>query len=296
MSVVKKTAIAVAMSMAATVVGTLAATPALALDPGYRAPDPNTTLVVETTKGEIIVELSTVMAPNHVAQVVALAHQHFYDGQIFHRVIEDFMDQTGDPTGTGQGGSQMPNIKAEFTVRHDATFPMAVASHPSGALIGFVGAQPVESQVNALIPLSNDGKITAWGLYCQGTVGMARDNDNDSANSQFFFMRASNSVLEKRYTAFGEVISGLDVVRKIKIGEPPVNPDKMITVRVLADIPPAERPTIEVMDTLSPQFRTIIDQVRKDKGADFSICDVTVPVKVTKVTGTPVPAAATPAK
>jgi peptidylprolyl isomerase len=288
MSVVKKTAIAVATGLAATVVGTFgAATPALALDPGYRVPDPNTTLVVETTKGEIIVELSPVMAPGHVAQIVALAHQHFYDGQIFHRVIEDFMDQTGDPTGTGQGGSQLPNLKAEFTMRHDQSFPMAVASHPSGALMGFVGALPVESQVNELMPLSKDGKVTAWGLYCQGTVGMARDNDNDSANSQFFFMRAPNTVLEKRYTAFGVVLSGLDVVRKIKIGEPPVNPDKMLTVRVLADIPPAERPKIEVMDTLSPQFRTIIDQVRKDKGADFSVCDVYVPVKVTKVTATP---------
>ena len=296
MSVVKKTAIAATMGMVAGVVGILgAASPALALDPGYRVPDPNTTLVVETTKGQIIVELSPTMAPNHVAQVVALAHDHFYDGQIFHRVIEDFMDQTGDPTGTGQGGSKMPNIKAEFTVRHDTTFPMAVASHPSGALMGFVGALPVESQVNELMPLSKDGKVTAWGLYCQGTLGMARDNDNDSANSQFFFMRAPNSVLEKRYTAFGVVLSGLDVVRKIKIGEPPVNPDKMVTVRVLADIPAAERPNIEVMDTMSPQFRAIIDQTRKDKGADFSVCDVNVPVKVTKVIGAPV-SAATPAK
>jgi peptidylprolyl isomerase len=292
MSVVKKTAIAAAFGLAATVVGTLAALPALALDPGYRAPDPNTTLIIETTKGEIIAELSPIMAPNHVAQVVALAHQHFYDGQIFHRVIEDFMDQTGDPTGTGQGGSKLPNIKAEFTMRHDQTFPMAVASHPAGALMGFVGALPVESQVNELMPLSKDGKVTAWGLYCQGTVGMARDNDNDSANSQFFLMRAPNSVLEKRYTAFGVVLSGLDVVRKIKIGEPPVNPDKMLTVRVLADIPPAERPQIEVMDTMSPQFRTIIDQTRKAKGADFSVCDVQVPVKVTKVTGAPVASAA----
>ena len=288
MSVVKKTAIAVALGVAATVVGSLAAAPALALDPGYRTPDPNTTLVIETTKGQIIVELSPVMAPNAVAQVVTLAHQHFYDGQIFHRVIEDFMDQTGDPTGTGQGGSQLPNLKAEFTMRHDATFPMAVASHPSGALMGFIGALPVESQVNELMPLSKDGKVTAWGLYCQGTMGMARDNDNDSANSQFFLMRSPNTVLEKRYTAMGVVLSGLDVVRKMKIGEPPVNPDKMLSVRVLADIPAAERPKIEVMDTQSPQFRAIIDLTRKEKGADFSVCDVNVPVKVTKVTGAPV--------
>ncbi len=296
MSVVKKTAIAATLGTVATLGATLAAMPALALDPGYRVPDPNTVLVIETTKGEVIAELSPTMAPNHVAQITALAHEHFYDGQIFHRVIEDFMDQTGDPTGTGQGGSKMPNIKAEFTMRHDAAFPMAVASHPSGALMGFVGALPVESQVNELMPISKDGKVTAWGLYCQGTVGAARDSDADSANSQFFLMRAPNSVLEKRYTAFGVVLSGLDVVRKIKIGEPPVNPDKMISVRLLSDIPEAERPKIEVMDTLSPQFKAIIDQTRKDKGADFSVCDINVPVKVTRVTGTPVAAAAAPAK
>ncbi len=292
MSVAKHAARWAAMAGAAA--SLMAALPAAALDPGYRAADPNYTLVVDTTKGQIIFELSPTMAPQNAERLVTLAHQHFYDGLIFHRVIEDFMDQTGDPKGTGEGGSTLPNVKAEFTMRHDSTFPMTVVSHPSGALIGFVNGMPVESQVNELMPLSKDGKVTAWGLYCGGTIGMARDNDPDSANSQFFFMRDVYPALEKRYTAVGMVLSGQDVVRKIKIGEPAVDPDKMLKVRLLADIPPAERPVIEVMDTNSPQFKTMVDLVRKAKGADFSVCDVRVPVKVTTVTGTPVPA--TPAK
>ncbi len=249
------------------------------LDPGYRAPDPNNTLVIDTTKGRIVVEMYPQMAQNHVDRMLTLTRQHFYDGLIFHRVIEDFMDQTGDPKGDGSGGSTLPNIKAEFTMRHDASFPMTVASHPAGALIGFVGAMPVESQVNELAALTKDGKTQAWGLYCQGVLGMARDNDPDSANSQFFLMRAANASLEKNYTAFGAVVSGLDVVRKIKIGSPAVNPDKMTSVQVLADMPEATRPHIEVMDTSSPQFQAVIDATRKKMGADFSACDVTVPSK-----------------
>jgi peptidylprolyl isomerase len=139
---------------------------------------------------------------------------------------------------------------------------------------------PVQSQVPELAAITSDGKTTAWPLYCQGVVGMARDNDPDSNNSQFFFMRGANSALEKRYTGVGVVVSGLDVVRKMKIGEPPVDPDKMVRVRVLADIPEAERPKVEIMDTASPEFKAIIDQTRKVRGADFSACDVTVPVKV----------------
>ena len=249
------------------------------LDPGYRAPDANNTLVIDTTKGRVVVEMYPQMAPHHVVQMLALTRQHFYDGLIFHRVIEDFMDQTGDPKGDGSGGSSLPNVKAEFSIRHDASFPMVVASHPAGSLTGFVGAMPVESQVSELAAITNDGKTQAWGLYCQGVLGMARDSDPDSANSQFFLMRAPNPTLERNYTAFGVVLSGIDVVKKIKIGSPAVNPDKMTSVQVLADMPEATRPHIEVMDTSSPQFKAVIEKARKDQGADFSACDITVPTK-----------------
>jgi len=270
----------------------MTATSAFAFEPGYRNVDADNTLVIDTTKGRVIVEMYPVLAASHVERMKTLTRQHFYDGLIFHRVMEDFMDQTGDPKGDGTGGSTLPNLKGEFTMRHDASFPMTVASHPSGALVGFVGAMPVQSQVNELLPMSADGKVMAWGLYCPGTLGMARDSQPDSANSQFFLMRGANSSLEKNYTAFGMVVSGLDVVRKMKIGVPAVDPDKMLKVQVLADIPASERPDVQVMDTSSAQFRALIDKTRKDKGADFSACDITVPSKVTGG----VPLAATLAK
>jgi len=279
MSLVKKSAL-LAGAIAALMATSAPVTQAWALDPGYRVADPNNTLVIDTTKGQVILEMYPALAPNHVERMVTLTRQHFYDGLTFHRVIEDFMAQTGDPKGDGTGDSSLPNVKAEFVVRHDSSFPFTVATRPKGSLIGFVGAMPVQSQVNELMAISNDGKVNAWGLFCQGVIGMAHSYDPDSANSQFFLMRGANSSLEKHYTAFGVVLTGLDVVRKLKIGEPPVNPDKMNTVRVLADIPEAERPQIEVMDTASPQFQAVLEAVRKDKGDNFSDCDVTVPAKI----------------
>ena len=279
MSLVKKSAL-LAGAIAALMATSAPVTQAWALDPGYRAADPNNTLVIDTTKGQVILEMYPALAPNHVERMVTLTRQHFYDGLTFHRVIEDFMAQTGDPKGDGTGDSSLPNVKAEFVVRHDSSFPFTVATRPKGSLIGFVGAMPVQSQVNELMAISNDGKVNAWGLFCQGVIGMAHSYDPDSANSQFFLMRGANASLEKHYTAFGVVLTGLDVVRKLKIGEPPVNPDKMNTVRVLADIPEAERPQVEVMDTASPQFQAVLEAVRKDKGDNFSDCDVTVPAKI----------------
>ena len=292
MSLVKKSA------LLAGAIAALMATSALALDPGYRAADPNNTLVIDTTKGQVILEMYPALAPNHVERMITLTRQKFYDGLTFHRVIEDFMAQTGDPKGDGTGDSSLPNVKAEFLIRRDSSFPLTVATRPKGSLIGFVGAMPVQSQVNELMAISNDGKVNAWGLFCQGAVGMAHSFDPDTGNSQFFIMRGANNALEKKYTAFGVVLTGLDVVRKLKIGEPPVNPDKMNTVRVLADIPEAERPQIEVMDTASSQFQAVLDGVRKEKGDNFSDCDVTVPAKIlnaAKATAETTPPPAVPA-
>ena len=275
----------------AAIAGALAAlmmsTSAFAVDPGYREPDAEHTLVIDTNKGRIIVEMYPQLAPAHVERLVTLTRQHFYDGLIFHRVIEDFMDQTGDPTGTGEGGSSLPDIKAEFTVRKDASFPLTVVSRPAGAVTGFMAAMPMQSQVSEMSAITADGKTSAWGLYCQGVLGMAHSFDPNSGNSQFFLMRGANPSLEAKYTAFGVVISGIDVVRKIKIGEPPVNPDKMLKVQVLADMAPADRPKVQVMDTRSPQFQALIDQLKKSKGPDITPCDIKLPVKVAGVDDKP---------
>jgi peptidylprolyl isomerase len=238
------------------------------------------TLVIDTNKGRVVVEMYPELAPQHVERMKTLTRQGFYNGQKFHRVIEGFMAQTGDPQGTGEGGSTLPNVPGEFTIRHGADFPMVTASRPRGSQIGYLGAMPVQSQVQELIPIAKDGKVHAWGLYCSGVLGMARAGDNNSANSQFFLMRSYNAALEKRYTAFGMTVQGLDVVRKLKIGEPPVDPDTMTKVQIMADIPEADRPKVKVMNTSSKAFADLIEKTRKEKGADFSACDITVPTKV----------------
>jgi peptidylprolyl isomerase len=132
-----------------------------------------------------------------------------------------------------------------------------------------------------LAALTKDQKVTAWALYCPGVAGMARDENPDSANSQFFLMRAGYPSLEKRYTAWGRVIAGEDVVRAIKVGEPVPDPqDRMERVRLLADLPEAERPKVRVIDPRSAWFKGELERVRAAKGADFSACDVDIPAEV----------------
>ena len=247
----------------------------------WRTPDPNNLLVIDTNKGRILLEMIPEVAPQHVAQVRALAHENFYDGLKFFRVIDKFMAQTGDPQNNGQGGSSKPNIPAEFTFRRGADLPFAMAADQTVAEIGFIKSMAVESQSMALSAMTKDQKVTAWSLYCPGVAGMARDENPDSGNSQFFLMRYAYPSLERKYTAFGRVISGLDVVRAIKTGEPVEQPqDYMEHVRLLADLPEATRPKVRVVDTKGPWFKAEIERVRAAKGADFTACDVDIPVEV----------------
>ncbi len=149
-----------------------------------------------STGGRIVVQLYPNVAPNHVERLKQLARAGFYDGIKFHRVIDGFMAQTGDPTATGQGGSQLPDLKAEFNVTP----------------------------------------------HLRGTLSMARAESEDSANSQFFIMLQPRFALDRRYTAFGRVISGMQYVDAIHKGEPPEVMSRMVQVSVAADnkpIPPA---------------------------------------------------------
>jgi len=162
--------------------------PAMALDP-------ENTLVMELPKGEVVIELRPDLAPNHVARIKELVRQGFYDGVVFHRVIEGFMAQTGDPTGTGMGGSGK-KLKAEFN------------------------AAP----------------------HVRGTVSMARAQNPDSADSQFFICLADAPFLNGQYTVWGQVVKGMEAVDAIKKGDANnnglvTNPDKIVSLKVAADIP-----------------------------------------------------------
>ena len=156
--------------------------------------DPQNTVILATKDGDVTIRLRPDLAPKHVAQIKTLVKRKFYDGLTFHRVIPGFMAQTGDPKGNGTGGSDLPNIPAEFS------------SAP----------------------------------FKRGTVGMARASDPDSANSQFFICFADAAFLNHNYTVVGEVVSGMDVVDKIKKGSKDDNgavtaPDKIVRMRLASD-------------------------------------------------------------
>ncbi|MGV3552944.1 peptidylprolyl isomerase [Rhizobium sp.] len=164
--------------------------------------DPENTLIVETTKGKVVIEMMPNAAPDHVARIKELAREGAYDGVVFHRVIADFMAQTGDvkfgkkggkdfnPSRAGMGGSEKPDLKAEF---------------------------------------SNISHV-------RGTCSMARSQNPNSANSQFFICFTDAPWLNKQYSVWGQVIEGMDNVDKIKKGEPVSDPDSIVSIKVAADV------------------------------------------------------------
>jgi peptidylprolyl isomerase len=258
-------------------------------DADMRTPDPKDLLVIETTKGRILVELNDIAAPTSADRVRTLARQGVYDGRVFFRVIDNFMDQTGDPVDSGVGASSLPNLQPEFTFKRGTDTPFALVFKTNGIEEGFVGSLPVLSQTMDLGLLTADHRVQAWGTYCSGVLGMARSDDPASANSQFFFMRTNvnsvdhaNHALDKQYTAFGVVLAGQDVIDAIKTGEPVAAPqDRMLSVKVLADMPQVSRPKVRVVDGASPWGKAAINRaMAASNPLDFSVCDVKLPVEV----------------
>lgn len=247
----------------------------------WRTPNPDDVLVIDTNKGRIIVEMVPEVAPLWTGRMRELALEHFYDGHTFFRVIEGFMAQTGDPENRGTGGSTKPDLKAEFQFRRGPETPFALAMDQSVAEVGFIKSLPVSTQSMMLAPMTRDGKISGYGLFCPGVGGAARGGEENSANSQFFLMRANYPMLERRYTAWGRVISGQQVVNAIKVGEPVADPqDKMERVRLLSDIPEKDRPKIRVIDPAGKWFKAEIARAQAAGGANFTACDVNIPVEV----------------
>ena len=163
--------------------------------------DPENTILIELKDGTVTIELLADVAPKHTERMKELARAGAYDGVVFHRVVDGFMAQTGDVAHgnmeqdfnirmAGTGGSDLPNLKAEFSgIPHD-----------------------------------------------RGTLGAARSQNPDSANSQFFINFKDNHFLNGQYTVYGRVIEGMEHVDAITRGEPPMNPDRMLSVRVAADV------------------------------------------------------------
>lgn len=250
---------------------------ASAAEPTWKPLDPQRTLVMDTTKGRVVIELRPDVAPQAVERVTTLSRRGFYDGLLWHRVIGWFVAQTGNPTNRDGSGSELENLRAEFTFRRARDTADAVVARPTGATLGFVGALPFQSQADSRFDKTSDGKVSAWGYYCKGVVGMGRGEDENSANSELFVMRAPHPHLNARYTAFGRVVAGQGAIDALAVGEPPAAPDRLLRVRLMADLPEAERPRLELMNPRGDAFARRVEAIRARRGADFSVCDVEVP-------------------
>jgi peptidylprolyl isomerase len=251
-----------------------------AAEPDWRPLDPTQTLVIETSKGRIVVEMAPQAAPLAVARVKQLAREGVYDGLLFHRVIEGFVDQTGNPNNRDGGTSKYPDLLAEFTFKLPADGPQAIVARRSDAVEGFLGAMPFAGVSAAEQALAKDGKLRAWGAYCAGVAGMGRQAGIDTANSEIFFMRAPARRLDHDYAVWGRVVQGLDVVRAVKVGEPPADPDRMVRVRVASDLLVSEQPRIEVLNEHGAAFKKVVLEMRQKKAASFSVCDVQIPARL----------------
>lgn len=253
----------------------------------WRELDPENTLYIDLEYGRVVLELYPEIAPLHVAQIKTLARQTFYDGITFHRVIEGFMNQTGDPTGTGSGDSSLPDIQGEFVFRRAPSMPVTlVGARAQGGKevgVGFYKALPVATQPASQAMLTKDGKVAAFGLHCKGVTSMARTSDPNSANSQFFLMRDIAQHLDAQYSIWGNTILGHEHLTKIKVGSKGEDanfiPDVMKKVRVAADVPEAERVKVQVLKTDSPAFKNYLKTQKKADGTYPDICDIRVPTR-----------------
>ena len=254
--------------------------------PDWRTVAPENLLVIDTAKGRILVELEPRMAPRSVERVRTLADQGFYDGLKFHRVIVGFMAQTGDPQGTGEGGSDLPDMEGEFQFRRGRDLGFVNLVTAATGQLGVAGSMPVFTQPDAQMMVTADFKTAGQALFCPGVAGMARNQDPNSANSQFFLMTGANDSLNGLYTPFGRVVAGLDVVRALKAGPEGANgrvddADLMTSVRTAAALPELQRPGVRVLNPASPAFAALVEQVRAERGARFSVCDVQPTAQVT---------------
>jgi peptidylprolyl isomerase len=259
---------------------------------GYDAPasawrdvDPENLLVIDTAYGRIGVELYPEIAPRHVAQIKTLTRQKFYDMITFHRVIDGFMNQTGDPKGDGTGDSSLPDIEAEFTFRRPPTMPITLfdaRKTPQGEVgVGFYKALPVASQPASQAILTKDGKVGAYGLHCSGVTSMARSGNPNSGNSQFFLMRGTAPHLDTQYSIWGSTVYGRELLTRFKVGtkgdDAAFIPDVMEKVQIAADMPDGERLKVKVLKPDSPAFKQYLTTQKTADGSYPDICDITIP-------------------
>lgn len=252
-------------------------------DASWRAIEPDNMLIMDLPAGPVVIELRPDFAPGHVARIKELVRAGFYDGLRFHRVIEGFVAQGGDPKGDGTGGSDLPNIPGEFLRdTKDVDNFTVIGRDRIAARVGFIDGMPTAAQPESLRSFKTDREVQIWPVHCPGVMSMARATDPNSANSQFFLMLGDSRLdLDRRYTIWGQIVDGAENSRRIVRGEPPPRPTPIVRMRIASDIPEAQRPKIEVFRTETEAFSQYIEASgHVNDGLVRDICGIRPPRRI----------------
>lgn len=260
--------------------------------PEWRTPEAENTVYLDTPDGRIIIELNPTFAPKTVAQFKRLVREKFYDGLRFYRVIDGFVAQGGDGSDVDvdvEGELTQPALPAEFERRYNDGLPFVSAQKNDlfAAETGFVNGFPAARDT--------DGQ-NIWLTHCPGTMAMARGNEPDSGSTDFYIVIGqAPRYLDRNLTIFGRVISGMDIVQRIKRGPTDANgiienkfkQTPLLKAILAADVPEAQREYIQVMDTNHNEFSELLNN-RRHRTHEFfhftppavlDVCQVPIPTQ-----------------
>lgn len=243
----------------------------------WREVDPENLVIMETSKGQITIELLPVVAPAHAEQFKAYVRAGLYDETPFHRVIQGFMAQGGDVAATHGPDKMLEPLEAEFTFRRNPTeIPLNTVGPADSADAGLYFGFPMTTQPGFLAEMSKDGLVESWIPHCPGILSTARTDDVNSGNAQFFLISDEGQHLDYKYTAKGRTLTGLDIVQSIKLGPRPdgfpiVNPDVVISATMAADLPEETRPKAYVQRTDTAEWQERLTEADAQR---TQICDL----------------------
>ncbi len=256
----------------------------------WRALDPENLLYIDLERGRVVVALATRLAPAHVAQIKALAREEFYDGLSFYRVIDGFVAQGGDALETREIKTAAKTMKAEFDqpLTADIAFDAIDDADGYAAKVGFVDSLPagIDAAGEAI-----------WHLHCTGAFAFGRNNEPDSASTEFYITLQPQRYLDRNLSVFGRVVEGMEYLQALRRVSPPQSADDdmgetILSMRIAADLPEAERTALEILDSSTETFAAYYESRRNRPEAFFhfrhdymDVCQFGVPVRAVTISG-----------